>query len=130
MTARAPAPTATVAQELVDLCRAGKNFEAIDKLYSPDITSIESMGSESMPKEMTGIDAIRGKNQWWFDNHEVHEAKANGPFVGEDQFAVQYVWDCTYKATGQRFRMAEMALYAVEDGKIVREEFFYNVPSA
>jgi hypothetical protein len=79
---------------------------------------------------MKGIDAIRGKNQWWFDNHQVHDHKANGPFVGEDQFAVRFEWDCTQKSSGQRFQMAEMALYTVEDGKIVREEFFYNVPSA
>jgi ketosteroid isomerase-like protein len=128
MTARAPASTVTVAQELTDLCRAGKNFDAIDKFYSPDITSVESTGTEDMPKEMKGIDAIRGKNQWWFDNHEMHGHKANGPFVGEDQFAVQFEWDCTYKPSGQRFQMSEMALYTVEDGKIVREEFYYTVP--
>jgi ketosteroid isomerase-like protein len=130
MTARAPASTATVAQELTDLCRAGKNFEAIDKLYSPDIVSIESTGSEEMPQEMKGIDAIRGKNQWWFDNHDVHDHKTSGPFVGEDQFAVEFAWDCTYKPTGQRFQMNEMALYTVEDGKIVRERFYYTVPGA
>ena len=130
MTARAPASTATVAQELVDLCRAGKNLEAVAKLYSPNILSVESVGSDTMPKEMRGLDAIRGKNEWWFENHEIHDAKANGPFVGEDQFAVHYEFEATYKPTGQRFTMAEMALYTVEDGKIVREEFFYTVPSA
>jgi ketosteroid isomerase-like protein len=132
MTARAPAPasTATVAQELTDLCRAGKNFEAIDRLYSPDIVSIESAGSEDMPREMKGIDAIRGKNQWWMDNHEVHSHAANGPFVGEDQFAVEFEWDATHKPTGQRFQMSELALYTVEDGKIVRERFYYTVPGA
>jgi hypothetical protein len=30
--------------------------------------SVESMGKETMPREMKGIDAIRGKNQWWADN--------------------------------------------------------------
>ena len=130
MTARAPASTATIAQELTDLCRAGKNFEAIDKFYSPDIVSVESTGSEEMPREMRGIDAIRGKNQWWVDNHEVHGSKANGPFVGEDQFAVEFEWDCTHKPSGQRFQMSEMALYTVEDGRIVRERFYYTVPGA
>jgi ketosteroid isomerase-like protein len=36
----------------------------------------------------------------------------------------------TAKATGQRFQMEEMALYTVKDGKIVGEQFFYNVPGA
>lgn len=128
MTAKAPASTAAVAQELVNLCRVGRNLEAISKLYSPKIVSIESVGSEEMPAEMTGIDAIRQKNEWWFENNEVHKAEANGPFVGENQFAVQYTFDVTFKPTGQRTEMSEMALYTVKDGKIVREQFFYNAP--
>jgi hypothetical protein len=128
MTAKAPASTAAVAQELVNLCRAGRNLEAISKLYSPKIVSIESVGSEEMPAEMTGINAIRQKNEWWFENNEVHKAEANGPFVGENQFAVQYTFDVTFKPTGQRTEMSEMALYTVKDGKIVREQFFYNAP--
>lgn len=118
--------TAAVAHELVDLCREGRNLEAVDRLYSPDIVSVESSGNEQMPAVMRGIDAIRGKNQWWFDSFEVHSAAANGPFVGEGQFAVQFEWDCTEKASGNRVQMTEMALYTVKDGKIVHEHFFYN----
>ena len=128
MTAAAPASTASIAQELVTLCRAGRNLEAISKFYSPKIVSVEPVGSESMPAEMTGIEAIRGKNEWWFANNEVHKSEATGPFVGEGQFAVRYAFDVTSKPTGQRFQMEEMALYTVKDGKIVREQFFYNMP--
>jgi hypothetical protein len=130
MTAAAPASTASVAQELVTLCRAGRNLEAISKLYSPKIVSIEPVGDERMPAEMTGIDAIRGKNEWWFTDHEVHSSEVIGPLVGEGQFAVKYIWDATSKPTGQRIRMEEMALYTVKDGKIVREQFFYHAPGA
>ena len=130
MTAAAPASIASVAQELVALCRARRNLDAIDKLYSPKIVSIEPMGNETMPAEMTGLDAIRGKNQWWFENNEIHSAEVTGPFVGEGQFAVQYTYETTFKPSGQRVRMSEMALYTVKDGKIVREQFYYNVPAA
>jgi hypothetical protein len=126
MTAKAPASTVTVAQELVALCREGRNLEAVNKLYSPRIVSIESSGTPEMPAETSGIDAIRGKHEWWEHNNEVHSIKVNGPFMGEDQFAVQYTFDVTFKPTGQRSSMTEMALYTVKDGKIVREEFFYN----
>jgi ketosteroid isomerase-like protein len=128
MTTAAPVSTAAVANELVSLCRAGRNLDAIAKLYSPKVVSIEPVGSEAMPAEMTGIDAIRQKNEWWFENYEVNSAEVNGPFVGVDQFAVQYVFDTTFKPTGQRSAMEEMALYTVKDGKIVREQFFYNAP--
>jgi ketosteroid isomerase-like protein len=126
MTAKAPASTAAVAQELVALCREGRNLDAVNRLYSPRIHSVESTGSPEMPAEMDGIEAIRGKHEWWETNNEVHSVEVNGPFLGDNQFAVQFTWDATFKPTGERKKMTEMALYTVKDGKIVREHFFYN----
>jgi ketosteroid isomerase-like protein len=126
MTATAPASTATVAQELVALCREGRFLDAVNKLYSPRIVSIESSGSPEMPAEMNGIEAIRGKHQWWEENQDVHSMEVNGPYLGDTQFAVQFTFDATFKLTGQRNTMTEMALYTVKDGKVVREQFFYN----
>ena len=129
MTTAAPTATAAVAEELVAFCRAGRNMDAINTLYSPDIVSIESMGNEQMPREMKGIDAIRQKNKWWGENNEVHSSAVDGPFIGEDKFAVYYNYDVTFKPTGQRTPMEEMALYSVKDGKVVREQFFYRTTS-
>jgi len=67
---------------------------------------------------------------WWEENNEIHGVEINGPFIGEDQFAVHYVFDTTFKPAGQRSKMEEMAMYKVKDGKVVHEHFFYNVPSA
>jgi ketosteroid isomerase-like protein len=130
MATAAPASTASVAEELVQLCRAGRNLDAIAKLYSPRIVSIEPIGNETMPAEISGIDAVRQKNEWWYDNYEVNSAEVQGPFLGGDQFAVRYDFETTTKATGQRMRMTEMALYTVKDGKIVREQFFYHAVGA
>jgi ketosteroid isomerase-like protein len=129
MTAKAPASTAAVAQELVALCREGRSLDAVNQLYSPRIVSIESSGSPEMPAEMNGLDAIRGKHQWWEANNDVHSMEVNGPYLGEGQFAVQFTFDSTFKPTGQRRTMTEMALYTVKDGRIVREQFFYNPAS-
>jgi ketosteroid isomerase-like protein len=129
VTTAAPTATAAVAEELVAFCRAGRNMDAINTLYSPDIVSIESMGNEQMPREMKGIDAIRQKNKWWGENNEVHSSVVDGPFIGEDKFAVYYNYDVTFKPTGQRTPMEEMALYSVKDGKVVREQFFYRTTS-
>jgi ketosteroid isomerase-like protein len=127
MTTAAPTSTAAVAEELVSFCKAGRNMDAINTLYSPDIVSVESMGNQTMPREMKGIDAIRGKNQWWAENNEIHSAEVEGPFVGNgDKFAVYYNYDATFKPTGKRNNMEEMALYTVKDGKVVREQFFYR----
>jgi len=120
--------TKQVGEKLVALCREGKNVEAVDTLYSPDIVSVEAMGNPDMPAEQRGIDAIRGKNQWWLNTHEIHSASAEGPYPHQDRFAVKYHYDVTAKEgpmAGQRFAMDEVAVYTVQDGKIVREEFFY-----
>ena len=130
MTTAAPSTTAAIAHELVALCRASRNSEAIEKFYAPNILSIEPVGNEQMPAEMSGIKAVRGKNEWWEANNEVHAVEVNGPFVGEDQFAVQYTFDVTFKPTSQRIQNTEVALYTVKDGKIVREQFFYHMPGA
>jgi hypothetical protein len=130
MSTAAPASTAAVADELVQLCRESRNLDAIAKLYSPTIISIEPVGSETMPAEIRGIDAVRKKNESWFDAFEVNSAEVQGPFIGEDQFAVRYDFDTTSKATGERARMTEMALYTVKDGKIIREQFYYHAPDA
>jgi len=118
-----------IGRRLVDLCQKGKNLEAL-ALYAKDAVSVEAMGSEAMPAVMTGIEAIRGKGEWWFANHEVHRASAKGPFPNGDRFAVIYDFDVTPKAgpmAGKRMEMSEVALYTVKDGKIVREEFFYSM---
>jgi len=116
-----------VGQQLVALCKEGRYLDAVGTLYADDIVSIEAQGSEEMPARMEGIQAIRGKNEWWGANHEVHAMDATGPFVGhrEDQFAVKFDLDVTQKQSGQRMQMSEVALYTVRDGKVAQEEFLY-----
>ncbi|HJQ10323.1 MAG TPA: nuclear transport factor 2 family protein [Gemmatimonadaceae bacterium] len=127
MTTAAPTTTTAVAEELVSLCREGRNIDAIKNFYSPEIVSVESMGNETMPREMKGLDAIMEKNRWWSENNTVNSARVEGPFVGDgDKFAVYYNFDVTSKQTGKRQEMEEMALYTVKDGKVVHEHFFYK----
>lgn len=119
-----------IANDLVRDCSKGDFAAVLDKHYSDDIVSIEPVAGPGMPARQEGIAAIRAKNQWWVENHEMHDASIEGPFVSEGQFAVRFKFDVTFKPTGQRNQMTEMALYTVRDGKIVQEEFFYNVQAA
>lgn len=118
--------TAEVAKGLVDLCREGKNMDAIEKYYSDSIVSVESGSAPGLSAETKGLEAIRAKGKWWGENHQVHSATINGPYIGENQFAVEFKYDVTNKPSGQRLQMHEMGLYTVEGGKIVREHFFYK----
>lgn len=122
--------TLTVAKKLVELCREGKNIEAVEMLYSPQIVSIEATGDESMPARMEGVEAIKGKNDWWLKNHEVHHAEVEGPWPNGDRFIVRFKFDVTAKAgpmAGKRMTLDESGLYTVKDGKITEEEFFYSM---
>ncbi len=122
--------TLAVGKQLVDLCRQGKNMEAIDTLYSDDIVSIEVTGGPDMPARTEGIAAIKGKAEWWVANHEVHKAEVDGPYPHGDRFIVVFKYDVTAKAgpmAGKSFSMHEAGLYTVKDGKVAEEEFFYSM---
>lgn len=116
-----------VADELVRLCQQGEFEKAAETLYAQDIVSIEAVGDEQMPAEIQGMDAVRQKGEWWYNNHEIHRADVEGPFMHHDQFSVVFSFDVTVKATGDRVGMREIGVYTVEDGKIVREQFFYTM---
>jgi ketosteroid isomerase-like protein len=122
--------TLDVGRRLVDLCRQGKNLEAVETLYAPDVVSLEVHGDETMPARMQGVDAVRRKNQWWLENHTFHGGDTNGPFPHGDRFIVHFKYDVTPKVgpmAGNRMQMEEAGLYTVRDGKVVQEEFFYHM---
>jgi len=122
--------TLTVGKKLVELCQQNKNMEAIDTLFSPDIVSMEAMGGPGMPAKITGIEAVKGKNESWLANHEIHSASIEGPWPNGDKFIVRFKYDVTAKAgpmASKRMTMDEAALYTVKDGKITQEEFFYSM---
>ncbi len=116
-----------IGRRLVDLCSQGRDHEALD-LYSPEVVTVEAGSMPDLPQVMTGKDALRRKSEWWTSNNEVHEAKVKGPFPNGDRFAVIFDYEITPKAgpyAGKRTRMEEVGVYTVENGKIVREEFYY-----
>jgi ketosteroid isomerase-like protein len=117
--------TLEIGKKLVDLCKQGKNHEAMETLYAADIVSVEAMASPDFPAEARGSAAVMAKGKWWADNHTVHSAVCEGPWPNGDRFTVKFVYDVTNKPSGQRFTMEEIALFTVKGDKIVREEFFY-----
>ena len=119
-----------VGKKLVELCNQEKGLEAIDTLYSPGIVSIEAQEHPPFPARLEGIEAVRGKSEWWYANHEVHKGEARGPWPHGDRFVVMFNYEVTPKVgpmAGQRLAMEEAALYTVRDGKVVQEEFFYHM---
>ena len=123
-----PMSTLKIGQELVALCREGRNLEALDRLFSPDIESVEAADAPGIGRMQKGIAAVKAKNEWWLANHEIHSGHVTGPFPNGDRFIVSFRYEATNKPSGQRMTFEEMALYTVAGGKIVKEEFFYDMP--
>jgi ketosteroid isomerase-like protein len=115
-----------VAEQLVKGCREGRERENLDKLYAKDATSIEAYSGQEMSREVHGLDAIHKKHDWWESTMEELESDTIGPFYhGDDRFSVLFNARAKNKDTGEVMEMQETAVYHVEGGKIVREEFFY-----
>jgi hypothetical protein len=119
--------TKEVADGLVKLCSQGKFEEAMKTFYSPEIVSVEAGAPPGESREARGLPAVTAKAEWWNANHEVHSARVEGPLVAGSHFAVVFKFDVTFKPQGKRFQMEEVAVYKATDGKIVFEEFFYNM---
>ncbi|WP_370302467.1 SnoaL-like domain-containing protein [Pseudooceanicola sp.] len=115
-----------IAGELVAGCRENRAKENLPKLYAKDAVSVEAQDMDGSGRETTGVDAIRGKHEWWESNMEVTGGTISDPMLhGDDRFAVIFEMQGKEKATGKSFDMKEVGVYHVADGKIVREEFFY-----
>ncbi len=116
-----------IGQKMVTMVSGGRESEQafVTQYYDNAIVSIEG-GTGDMPQKMEGIDAIRSKHDWWYDNNEVHNTQAIGPYVGHraDQFIVRFMMDITPK-DGARMTMEEVAIYTVAGEKIVQEEYLY-----
>ncbi len=112
---------AEVAARIVAVNRESSHEDLYGELYVPDAVSVETFSGS--PEEYRGIDAIRKKAaDWYADVKEIHSMEVSDPLVGTNTFAIRYAIDATYKSIG-RMNMAELGIYTVADGKIVREEF-------
>jgi len=119
--------TQEVANKLVAYCKE-ENYKAAYDLYADDAVSIEMDG---MPGEKitTGKENIwNGYLQWAENIEEVHGGSVGEPVVAANHFVLPMSMDATFKETG-RWAFDELCMYQVENGKIKKAQFFYEVPS-
>ncbi|MEM8554054.1 MAG: nuclear transport factor 2 family protein [Pseudomonadota bacterium] len=118
-----------LAEELIAANRENRTDGLLEAHYHPDAVSVEATpmpGTDTA--ECVGLEGIKGKHAWWDANMEFVEGAIEGPYLhGEDRFAVIFNSTFKEKASGTLMPMAEVAVYHVADGKIVREEFFYTM---
>jgi hypothetical protein len=119
----------TIAEQFVELCNQGKNFDVMETMYAPDIVSIEASG-----EQVAGKEPVIEKSRRWQAVNALNSEKVRGPFFdgapgagdrSSGQFAVFYTFDVTPKSTGRRVSLEEVGLYTVEGDQITREQFYY-----
>jgi len=115
-----------IANRYVALCKEGRSAVCLDELFAQDAVSVEAFAPPGRDPVASGRPAIRAKSEWWSANHEVHKAEVFGPYPNGDRFAVRFVYEITHKPSQRRMVMDEVGLFTVENGKISREEFFYQ----
>jgi ketosteroid isomerase-like protein len=114
-----------VANRLVQLCREGKDIDAINELYNDNIVSIEPESSP-MPGKTIGKEAVlESVNNWYNSVEQLHSAHVSNPIVSGNFFACTMSFDITFKEQG-RVTMDELCVYEVKDGRIAISQFFYN----
>ena len=116
--------TKDVANRFHELAQTGQWDQIQNELFSEEAVSIEPEHSQGL-QTAKGIDAIKQKLRRFESMvEEMHGGYSNEPQVAGNHFAVVMGMDVTMKGMG-RMKMDEIAVYAVKDGKIVKEQFFY-----
>ena len=116
--------TTDVANRFNELAQTGQWEQIQNELFADNAVSIEPANSPGL-KSVEGIEAIKQKGQQFGEMvEEMHGGYSNPPQVAGNHFAVAMGMDVTMKGQG-RMKMDEIAVYEVNDGKIVKEQFFY-----
>ena len=119
--------TEAIAKRLVELCRTGEYEKAQRELYADNAVSVEPEGAPAGALgNAQGLAAILEKGRKFGESIEaLHSASCSDAVVAENWFSVSMGLDATFKGMG-RVAMKEICVYRVHDGKIVREQFFYD----
>jgi len=109
-----------LAQRIVDVTLSN-NEEAILALYAPNVESCEAGNPPSY-----GIEALKQKFAGW--GAMVTDSVFLPRSVNADGKTIVIEWDgkVTLAASGRLAELREVAVHEIENGKIVRERFYYD----
>ncbi|MCK8463684.1 nuclear transport factor 2 family protein [Aliiroseovarius sp. S1339] len=113
-------------REFVQAMRNRRGIVHVDDIYAENAESVEAVVPPGRDERIAkGRGAIKAKRESWAATHTIHKLDADGPYVHPpNRFVVRFEAEVTQKDTGRLMNLREIAVYSVEEGKIVREEFF------
>ena len=119
--------TKEIANQYVEMIRAGRSPEIYEQLYSNEIICREPEHAAAMgiPTLTTGINAVLAKSKARMETiAESHGAYCTDPIVSGDYFSVAMGREVTFKNRDRR-KFDEIAVFGIKNDKIVSETFFY-----
>jgi len=119
--------TQQVADRYYELAKQLKWMEIQEELYGQDIVNKEPVHALAMgiPTLTIGLDAVKAKGEARRKMiEEIHEQECSKPVTGGKFFSISMSRDVTFKGK-PRVKLEEIAVFEVNNGKIVSEQFFY-----
>ncbi len=117
--------TQQIAEKMITYNNEGKFPAVFTDLFAQDFVSIEMPGT---PHEVVqGVEGATKKGEWFFSQVDMLGLEISEPLVADNWFAVRYKMHTKDKKTGEEKHESELGVYHVEDGKIVQEQFFYDM---
>ncbi len=117
--------TKEVANKWKEYCSTGQYDKAYAELYGSNCVSQEMKGVQGYPEIVEGMEAMKIKGEQWNQMvEEFHGVEIEGPIVAGNHFTASMKMDITMKGQPRGIN-EEVAVFRVEDGKIVHEQFFY-----
>lgn len=111
--------------DMYQMIGENKSFEALDKYYHDDVVVVEANGEERKGKE-----AQHKAMQEWYASIEAFHAGGAGAITSNEETgttSVESWFDITFKGN-HRMKMEEVGIQKWQDGKIIHERFYYNIP--
>jgi ketosteroid isomerase-like protein len=118
--------TQEVANRYYELIQQHQYAQIQDELYAPDAVSIEPENDTNLPLVTTGIEALRQKEGLFFSQVEaMHGSYMSEPVVSTVFFSMMTGMDVTMKGKPRKNK-DQICVFEVRDGKIVKEQFFFD----
>lgn len=116
----------TIGRAFVQAMLERRAIAHVDEIYAEHAESVEAVVPPGRAVRIAkGRGAIKAKREDWAATHDIHRLDAEGPYVHPpNKFGVRFEAEVTQKDSGQKMTLRELAFYTIEEGKIVREEFF------
>ncbi|MDF2432116.1 MAG: hypothetical protein JWP44_1747 [Mucilaginibacter sp.] len=109
-----------IAARLTSLCTGHKFVDAYVELFSEHAESIDPVYKNEPLKGLAGL-IDREKN--FLGSTEVHEVRISDAIFAGNYFSVVISMDFTRQGQ-ERKKLEELAVYKVENGKIISQQFF------